>query len=86
MLSNKKSGLMANIFTDSDICELGITFLALGRKFSYDFKYDVEKEEYIYEAFSEILKDQYNNEREVCWLKKIASVRDTSVLTRLCRQ
>ena len=41
-----------------------------GRKFSYDFKYDTEKEEYIYEAFSEILKDQYNNEKEVCWLKK----------------
>lgn len=24
----------------------------------------------IYESFSEILKDQYNNEKEVCWLKK----------------
>ena len=36
----------------------------------YDFKYDEEKEEYIYEFFSEILKDQYGNEKEVCWLKK----------------
>ena len=48
----------------------GGNFLADGRKFSYDFKYDCEKEEYIYESFSEILKDQYNNEKEVCWLKK----------------
>ena len=25
---------------------------------------------FIYESFLEILKDQYNNEKEVCWLKK----------------
>ena len=70
VLLNKKNGLMPNIFTDSDVCELGVTFMASGRKFSYDFKYDVEKEEYIYESFSEIFKDQYNNEKEACWLKK----------------
>ena len=61
---------MPNIFTDSGVCELGVTFMASGRKFSYDFKYDVQKEEYIYEEFSEIFKDHYNNEKEVCWLKK----------------
>lgn len=70
VLLNKKNGLMPNIFADNNVCELGITFMVSGRKFSYDFKYDTEKEEYIYEAFSEILKDQYNNEKEVCWLKK----------------
>ncbi len=70
VLLNKKSGLMSNIFSDSKVCELGITFMSEGRKFSYDFKYDEEKEEYIYEAFSEVFKDQYNNEKEVCWLKK----------------
>lgn len=70
VLLNKKTGLMPNIFTEGDVCELGVTFMASGRKFSYDFKYDAEKEEYIYESFSEIFKDQYNNEKEVCWLKK----------------
>ena len=69
-LLNKKNGLMSNIFTENSVCELGITFMLSGRKFSYDFKYDTEKEEYVYESFSEILKDQYNNEKEVCWLKK----------------
>ena len=69
-LLNKKNGLMSNIFTESEVCELGITFMMYGRKFSYDFKYDSKKEEYIYESFSEILKDQYSNEKEVCWLKK----------------
>ena len=43
ILLNKKPGLMTNIFTDSSICELGVTFLGFGRKFSYDFKYDAEK-------------------------------------------
>ena len=70
VLLNKKNGLMANIFTENEICELGITFMENGRKFSYDFKYDTQKEEYIYESFSEIFKDQYHNEKQVCWLKK----------------
>lgn len=70
VLLNKKPGLMPNIFTDSDICELGVTFLAFGRKFSYDFKYDTAEKEFIYESFSEILKDQYGNEKEIFWLVK----------------
>ena len=70
VLLNKKNGLMSNISSESEVCELGVTFMAFGRKFSYDIKYDVEKEEYIYEVFLEIFKDQYNNEKEVCWLKK----------------
>lgn len=70
VLLNKKNGLVFNIFSKSTICELGVTFLESGRKFSYDFRYDVEKKEFIYESFSEILKDKYNNEKEVCWLKK----------------
>ena len=49
---------------------LGITFLFLGRKFAYDFKYDIKENAFIYESFLEILKDQYNNEKEICWLKK----------------
>lgn len=70
VLLNKKSNLMSNIFTESDICELGVTFLSKGREFAYDFKIDANKEEYIYESFTEIIKDQYNNEKEICWLRR----------------
>lgn len=70
VILNKQSGLMSNIFSKSDVCELGITFLTHGRKYSYDFKYDTVNEKYIYEEFCEIIKDQYNNEKELCWLKK----------------
>lgn len=76
VLLNKKSDLMSNIFTDNTVCELGVTFLESGREFTYDFKYDVKKEEYLYEAFSEIQKDQYGNEKELLWMKK-DSIQDT---------
>ena len=70
ILLNKKPNLMPNLFTKNPVCELGVTFLAAGRKFSYDFKYDVDKEEFLYEKFWEILKDQYGNEKDILWLEK----------------
>ena len=70
VLLNRKSDLMPNIFTDNNICELGVVFMASGKKFSYKFKYDAVKEEYIYESFSEVFKDKYGNEKEENWLEK----------------
>ena len=70
ILLGEENELMPNIFTGNSVCELGITFMSTGRKFVYDFKYDVQNKEYIYEKFSEIKKDEYDNEKEVCWLKK----------------
>ena len=32
--------------------------------------YDAQKEEFLYEKFSEIQKDQYGNEKEILWLEK----------------
>ena len=70
ILLNKESFLKENLFTESNVCELGVTFLESGRKFSYDLKYDTDKEEYLYEKFVEILKDVHGNEKEVPWLLK----------------
>ena len=70
ILLNRKPKLIENIFQESSICEIGISFLENGREFSYDFSYDTEKEEYPYERFSEISKDQYGNEKETVWLLK----------------
>lgn len=70
ILLDEENELMTNIFTGNSVCELGMTFMSIGRKFAYDFKYDVQNKEYIYEKFSEIKKDEYDNEKEVCWLKK----------------
>ncbi|MBE5899360.1 MAG: ATP-binding protein [Lachnospiraceae bacterium] len=88
VLLNKKSVLMSNFFTDSDICELGVTFLYNGRKFAYDFKYDSDREEYVYEEFLEVVKDKYNNEKSICWFKRDTlndefSCIDTELLTMI---
>ena len=70
ILLNQKPRIMPNIFQESTICQLGITFLEEGREFSYDFWYDDKKEEYPYEKFAESTKDQYGNEKESVWLLK----------------
>lgn len=62
ILLNQKPRVMPNIFQEGMICQIGITFLEEGREFSYDFWYDVKNENYLYERFAEILKDQYGNE------------------------
>ena len=69
-LLNQDISLMSNIFQESSICELGISFLLKGREFSYDFWYDAEKQEYPYEKFMEIQKDKYGNEKQQVWLLK----------------
>ncbi len=70
ILLNKKPNLMPNLFSKNSVCELGITFLVEGREFSYDLHFDAQKEEFLYEKFSEIQKDQYGNEKEILWLEK----------------
>lgn len=70
ILLNKKPNLIPNLFSKNSVCELGITFLTEGREFSYDLHYDAQKEEFLYEKFSEIQKDQYGNEKEILWLEK----------------
>ena len=46
ILLNREPKLMENIFQESSICEMGISFLEDGREFSYDFWYDTKKAEY----------------------------------------
>ena len=67
---NKKPNIAPNLFTQNTVCELGVTFLAEGKKFSYDLHYDVKSEKFLYEKFVEILKDQYGNEKEILWMEK----------------
>ena len=67
-MQNKDTKLLSNLFTDNELCELGITFLHSGRTYSYDFRYDENEEAYTYEKFMEISKDQYGNEKEDIWL------------------
>lgn len=72
ILLNKQHDLLPNLFTKTSVCYMGVTFLSGGKEFSYDFKYDQTNEEFIYERFTEILKDKHGNEKKSDWL-----IRDT---------
>ncbi|MBQ8976392.1 MAG: ATP-binding protein [Succinivibrionaceae bacterium] len=68
VLLNRENMIFPNIFSKNPICELGVTFLYDGRKFSYDFKYNRQKEEFIFESFCEITEDNFGNEKKSMWL------------------
>ena len=63
-LLNKEIHLDSNIFTDSNICEEAISFIYDNKEYLYEYKFDDKKMMYIYEKMCEIVKDQYNNEKE----------------------
>lgn len=66
-LLNLPMDIMPNLFTNSSVCELGISFISDGSLYSYDFKYDTSKKEYVYEKFSETIRDKYSNDKEDVW-------------------
>lgn len=63
-LLNKEIYLESNIFTDDKICEEAMSFIYNNKEYSYEFKFDDNRKLYIYEKMCEIVKDQYNNEKE----------------------
>lgn len=66
-LLNLPMDIMPNLFTNNPVCELGISFINDGSLYSYDFKYDTSKKEYVYEKFSETIRDKYSNDKEDVW-------------------
>ena len=63
-LLNESIHLKSNIFNESNICELGISFIYNGKNYNYEFKYDDYNYEFIYEKMSEIHYDQGGKEIE----------------------
>ena len=63
-LLNKEIHLDSNIFTNNNVCEEAISFIYDKKEYYYEYKYDDKKMMYIYEKMCEIVKDQYNNEKE----------------------
>jgi len=63
---------MANIFTESPICDAGISFVYEEKEYSYEFKFDCREHLYLYEKVAEILRDQHGNESE-----KLIFIKDT---------
>ncbi|MBO4639578.1 MAG: ATP-binding protein [Treponema sp.] len=70
ILLNKGFFILYNLFSKSTIVSLGVSFIFEERFFSYDFKYDAGKNEYVYEMFAEIIKDSSGNEKTDIWLER----------------
>ncbi len=71
-LENKDIRLMANIFTESPICDAGISFVYEEKEYTYEFKFDCKEHLYLYEKMAEIIRDQHGNESE-----KLIFIKDT---------
>ena len=71
VLSDCDFSMPVNIFTQSDVCSLGVSFTAGDKAYSYDFCYDVSRsgghcKGFIYERFAQIIKDgDAFSEREI---------------------
>jgi len=63
-LLNENIHLKSNIFNESSICELGISFLYEDTNYSYEIKYDDFSHEFVYEKMSEIVYEQSGKESE----------------------
>lgn len=63
-LLNKGVYLKSNIFTKSNICEAQMSFIYEDKEYLYEFRYNDKERSYIYERMCEIIRDQYNNEKE----------------------
>ena len=58
MMLNQNPDLVKNLFTESQIIELEISFLENGKEYLFAIKYDNSRNEYIYERFCEIKRNK----------------------------
>ncbi len=79
-LLNKKSYLMANIFNNNDVSSIELKFLDKDEIYSYSYKYNWFKGEYLYEKFAQLIIDEYKNEKEkIYFLRDIINNQFSSI-------
>lgn len=70
VMLNENYNILPNWFKNNSISEFGISFLINGKKYDFDFKINTTNKNIIYESFSEIVKDEYGNEKIKHMLKR----------------
>ncbi|MBR4672918.1 MAG: ATP-binding protein [Victivallales bacterium] len=68
VLLNTPVILKENLFSTKTICSLSVTFSVDDHEYVYAIKHDTATSEYVYERFSQVLRDKYGNRKEVVWL------------------
>ena len=70
VMLNEKFIVLPNWFNNDIVSKFGISFLASGKKYDFEFKINTIDRNFVYESFSEIAKDEYGNEKTKCLLKR----------------
>ena len=61
IMLGKGAVLSSNLFSEDPIVKASISFLEGGAENLFEIKYDVSKNEYVYERFAQIERDEYKN-------------------------
>lgn len=63
IMLNQGERLSKNLFSSDPTVELAVSFLEGGSEFLFEIRYDVSKQEYIYERYAQISRDKHGNEK-----------------------
>ena len=75
LMLNQIAIISGNMFTNDPIVEIGVSFLEGGNEYLFEIKFDVDKNEYVYERFAQITHDKYNNSKVIDLLLRDSSAK-----------
>ena len=80
-LLNKESYLISNIFnTHNNVASIELKFLDKNEIYSYSYKYNWRRGEYLYEKFAQLIIDEHKNEKEkIYFLRAIVNNQFASI-------
>ena len=80
-LLNKESYLISNIFnTHNNVASIELKFLDKNEIYSYSYKYNWRRGEYLYEKFAQLIIDEHKNEKEkIYFLRDIVNNQFASI-------
>ena len=65
IILNQYPNIQNNMFTDNSVCYLSVSFIEDEKEYVFEIKYDTNKNEYRYERFATVERDEHKNRREV---------------------
>ena len=61
LMLGQKVIIQKNLFSNNSIVELSVSFVERSVEYLFEIRYDVLKEEFVYERFAHIIRDKHNN-------------------------
>jgi len=70
IIQNKPVQIMSNWFTNLPIFSISCVFIENQKEWEYEFSFDTQKNEFVYECFSLINFDQYKNQKKDVYFER----------------